>query len=136
MTLLDDPPLGKGKAVPSLNKKGTLQIIIYGPYDLYEEVGSFFENHDIYLQDPLECQRDIPYCNPHRLSRADPSTFLTTSMVAQLFAMTSNLLHDVKTLPELLDILNSLEDLSEATQPRSIKTTLAKFVLSTYPSLI
>ncbi|KAL1624893.1 hypothetical protein SLS54_003617 [Diplodia seriata] len=61
----------KNGAKPSLN------AIIYGPYNLFEDVGKFTQDCDIYLQDPMECVYNVPYVNPHRLSRAErpPMTF-------------------------------------------------------------
>ncbi len=45
-----------------------VSIILYGPRDLAENVGEFFQDLDMYLQDPDGCDWDVIYYNPHRLS--------------------------------------------------------------------
>ncbi|KAK5987284.1 SMARCA3-like protein [Cladobotryum mycophilum] len=75
-----------------LPRKHSLAVIIYGPFELFDDVGDFFEQRDLYLQDPDE----------------------------------SIEMEDVVVRPELLDILDSQEDLAETEQPPSIKTKLAR----------
>jgi len=31
-----------------------LNITLYGPFNLFEEIGSYFEGYEAYLQDPLQ----------------------------------------------------------------------------------
>ncbi|KAK7575420.1 hypothetical protein V3481_017380 [Fusarium oxysporum f. sp. vasinfectum] len=99
-----------------------LDVIIYGPADLFQDVGSFFEEYDLYLQDPVNCKRNVRYCNPHRLP-VDPSavkyTFDLGNPTAQL---TTGI--DIDDRSELFDGLFSQPDLAEAAQPRSIRTSL------------
>lgn len=51
----------------------TLHLIVYGPADMCDNVGDFFQQADVYLQDPKNCDQNVKYCNPHRLSSLDPS---------------------------------------------------------------
>ena len=55
-----------------------LQVILYGPKRLADDVGDFIAKCGYYLQDPLGCARNVPYLNPQRLSSLDgclPMTF-------------------------------------------------------------
>jgi hypothetical protein len=65
------------------SRKGTtkheLLVNVYGRSDLAEDFGSFFEKVGIFLQDPVACQRDVPYMNPHLL--ANNEIVMTSSIV-------------------------------------------------------
>ncbi|KAF4311501.1 SNF2-related protein [Botryosphaeria dothidea] len=54
-----------------------LDAIVYGPYGLFEDVGDFTQECNLYLQDPVGCICNLPYINPHRLSKAEhpPMTY-------------------------------------------------------------
>ncbi|KAL8357956.1 hypothetical protein RB598_002644 [Gaeumannomyces tritici] len=54
-----------------IEQKCTLSLTIYGPADMSRDVGVFFQEADVYLQDPKNCDRNVKYCNPHRLSSLD-----------------------------------------------------------------
>lgn len=57
--------------VKRLHQRGSLpslSAILYGPKWLSEDIGAFCQDSEIYLQDPLGCDRDVLYCNPHRIS--------------------------------------------------------------------
>ncbi|KAF4437905.1 alpha-1,6-mannosyltransferase subunit [Fusarium austroafricanum] len=36
-----------------------LDITVYGPLELFDEIGPWFEDYQVYLQDPRECHRDV-----------------------------------------------------------------------------
>ncbi|KAM0511546.1 hypothetical protein ACHAPE_009799 [Trichoderma viride] len=42
-------------------------MILFGPHSLFEDVGSFFEEYNLYLQDPVGCSQNVLYRNPHKL---------------------------------------------------------------------
>jgi len=109
----------------------TLEITIYGPNELFEELGSWFDDYQIFLQDPRECHRDVPYCNPHRLSLQD---FSSAQLLSELIAQSSNALQleAIPQQPDLLDDLNSHEDLEEASQPSAIKRDLRRLVFLSF----
>ena len=46
-----------------------LNAIIYGSKDLCHEVGAYLTKCGVYLQEPLDCDRDVQYLNPQVLSR-------------------------------------------------------------------
>ncbi|KAL7824115.1 SNF2 family N-terminal domain-containing protein [Trichoderma gracile] len=99
-----------------------LIVTLFGPLSLSEEVGSFFEDHEIYLQDPVSCSRDVLYRNPHKLSDEFGSV-IWTSGVAREHAK-SHILDSKEPRPELIDVLDTQEDLAEAKQPGSIRSTM------------
>lgn len=45
-----------------------INAIIYGPEELCEPVGEYLTKCGIFLQDPLQNDRDVAYRNPHLLS--------------------------------------------------------------------
>ncbi|KAH8690625.1 SNF2 family N-terminal domain-containing protein [Talaromyces proteolyticus] len=102
-----------------------LSFTLYGPMELCEELGTFFQDYEIYLQDPLNCDLNVTYCNPHRLSSTDietcPMTFRLQTDILEAF--------DVRAIPhqsELLDIMDRQEDLPEASQPSIIHAQLER----------
>ncbi|EWG53328.1 hypothetical protein FVEG_11784 [Fusarium verticillioides 7600] len=123
---LDSPsksgPQISGKHIPGYSTQCTLDVIIYGPPDLSQDVGSFFEEYDLYLQDPVNCKRNVRYHNPHRLS-VHPSDVKHTFDLGNPTAPLASTI-DINDHSELLDIIFSHQDLAEAAQPRSIRTPL------------
>ncbi|KAI0183059.1 SNF2 family N-terminal domain-containing protein [Xylaria flabelliformis] len=105
----------------------SLYFILYGPLDLSEEIGAFFQSYDIYLQDPRHCDLEVKYCNPHRLSSTDFTSLPMTSEINRSLNFME--LGTPEILPErseLLAILNTNEELAEAPQPDAIKTSLER----------
>ncbi|KAL9593232.1 MAG: hypothetical protein Q9179_006010 [Wetmoreana sp. 5 TL-2023] len=101
-----------------------LSVIVYGPSSLFEPVGIFATKCNIYLQHPRYCNRNVPYHNPHCLSREDGSIFYTHDLQDQLnkanptaFEAPSN------PIDVLLDSAQQ-EQLSEAFAPDAVRTTL------------
>jgi hypothetical protein len=105
----------------------SLLLIIYGPACLCDDVGSFFQDHDIYLQDPLGRELDVRYYNPHRLSSMDlASCPMTSKLELQEATLGAFNLEEAPRQPDLLSVLDSQEDLREAPQPDAIHTTLER----------
>lgn len=50
-----------------LTKGHALWVNIYGPPELFEEMGTFVSHCKMFLQDPRYCDRNVEYCNPHRM---------------------------------------------------------------------
>lgn len=48
-----------------------INAILYGPEELCEPVGEYLTKCRIFLQDPLQNDRDVVYRNPHILSRTE-----------------------------------------------------------------
>ncbi|KAI1208369.1 SNF2 family N-terminal domain-containing protein [Annulohypoxylon truncatum] len=103
----------------------TLEITIYGPMDLYDEIGSWFQDYEIYLQDPRTCHLDVKYYNPQRLSS---DNLESCPLVSEVINMTSSLipLQHVAEQTDMLDVLSNRADLEETPQPEAIRTTLKR----------
>jgi hypothetical protein len=105
----------------------SLLIIIYGPISLCEELGEFFQEYDIYLQDPRGCDMDVRYCNPHRLSSTDlASCPMTSELSSQGAPLGAFNLEEAPQQLDLFTILDSQRDLPEAPQPDAIQTPLER----------
>ncbi|KAL7917884.1 SNF2 family N-terminal domain-containing protein [Trichoderma austrokoningii] len=122
-------PSGAGKRaasrLPKYTIPCTISIIIYGPFEMLADIGNFFQTCEIYLQDPSDCDRNVRYCNPHRLSSTNLDACSWTS---ELKANQTNVIEikPISPLPELLDIIESTVKLPEAIQPDAIRTTLER----------
>lgn len=102
-----------------------ISITIYGPLEAFTEVGTFFQDENIYLQDPIHTERHVRYLNPHRLSSLYTDTPIWTSDVKD----SQNKLFDLKEVrveSATLDIFESNEDLAETPQPNRILTPLKR----------
>jgi hypothetical protein len=101
----------------------TLEITVYGPVELFETIGQWFQDYDVYLQDPRTCHLDVRYCNPQKLSSDD---FESCPLVSELVSQTSGLVHlqEVVERPDLLDSISSQADLKEAPRPSLIRAEL------------
>ncbi|OCL01572.1 hypothetical protein AOQ84DRAFT_401724 [Glonium stellatum] len=101
----------------------SLSIIIYGSEDLFEDVGRFFQDWGLFLRDPRNCDRNVRYRNPHRLSarysEECPMTLDTND------SLHTDQVDDLRSPEGLLEILNTEEELIEANQPHrsEIKST-------------
>lgn len=60
-------------------KEYELLVNVFGNEVLAEEFGVFFEKLVIYLQDPVACNRNVPYRNPHLLAQ-DDKVVMTSSL--------------------------------------------------------
>lgn len=59
-----------------------MNVIIYGPIELCEPVGGYLSKCGTFLQDPLQCERDVVYVNPHILAEST-ETVMTSSLIAE-----------------------------------------------------
>jgi len=125
-TLDAEPTVQKPNRVASqLFRPCTLDITIYGPEDLFEDIGAWFQEYDLYLQDPCRVHLDTKYCNPHKLSVDDIDSCPTVSDAVRQSSR-SLLLHDVPDRPDLLDLLSNGSELEETQQPVVIRAALKK----------
>lgn len=116
----------KKRIAPVQNQQDlSLSIILYGPADMAEAVGSWLDKCHIYLQMPENCDRNVPYSNPHCLSFSDEDKAMTFELVSRRLCV------DSAETCDSTDILAELEidePLAEAPQPFFIATTLHKYV--------
>ena len=110
------PARRRGKYVPSCS----LNIIIYGPADLEDGIGQFLAQHQMYLQDPIGCERRVPYKNPHILPLEDEDVVMTDSVDNPLGNLGVELL---EIGPDLLAELVKDEEVLSETEPPSVVTT-------------
>jgi SWI/SNF-related matrix-associated actin-dependent regulator of chromatin subfamily A3 len=99
-----------------------LNIIIFGRESLGEKVGEYLSKHKMYLQDPLGCERRVPYRNPHVIQPISCEIVMTDSFD---LAHGSLEIERLEAGPDLLAQL--MEDdipLSETEPPDIVKTTL------------
>ena len=124
---LDNEPAVRKSSRSSVKLPCVLDITIYGPLELFEEIGSWFQEYEVYLQDPRVCHLDVDvrYSNPQRLSSDDLDS---CPLVSEVVSQASRLVHlqDVTERPDLLDILSSYVELEEAPQPTVIRAILKR----------
>jgi hypothetical protein len=122
---LDGEPAARKSYRSSVQSPCVLEITLYGPLELFEEIGSWFQEYEVYLQDPRECHLDVRYCNPQRLSSDDLDS---CPFVSESISQASKLVHlqGIAERPDLLDILSNHVDLKETEQPAVIRTALKR----------
>ncbi|KAL7792443.1 SNF2 family N-terminal domain-containing protein [Trichoderma ceciliae] len=112
----------KRQIAAAIQNSCTLSMILYGPMDMLEEVGSFLQYHGLYLQDPKGCEINVFYCNPHSLPLPKGQTYIHTFDLEETEA--SVLLEELPEQHDLLEALSTNESLEETCQPLGIKTKL------------
>lgn len=109
-----------------VQQPGSLSIAVFGPFELFEEIGTWFQEYSVYLQDPVNVERqDMKYCNPHRLSADD---FESCLLVSDMMSSDSGRakLEEIADRPGFLDILSTRAVLAESPQPTAVRTDLKK----------
>ncbi|KAK6335580.1 alpha-1,6-mannosyltransferase, variant 2 [Orbilia brochopaga] len=106
----------------------SISIILYGPADLLDEIGEFFQSYETYLQDPQGCALNVKYCNPHRLSCTDLASCPMTFELGQQGVLPGSFTwEEVPQQPDFLATIFNFEgDLAEAAQPSIIQTPLER----------
>jgi len=104
----------------------TLEITVYGPYELFDEIGEWFQEYNMYLQDPRICHVDVRYCNPHKFASNDLSS---SPFLSQVVAQASATIQFQELIerPDILDIISGQEDLTEAKSPFLVRTALHRY---------
>ncbi|KAK2007911.1 hypothetical protein LZ32DRAFT_641022 [Colletotrichum eremochloae] len=118
---------------PTMMTKCSLEIILYGQSNHSDDISLFIDQCNetfkdqpkLYLQDPVGCDRNVRYCNPQRLPPLDPTTYQYTQELEQKRQSFVEM-EDLEPPPELLELLDSQEDLPEAPQPPTIATPLKR----------
>jgi hypothetical protein len=105
----------------------TLSLIVYGPPERCDEVGAFFQDSELYLQDPKGCNLNTKYCNPHRLSSLKleecPMTF---SLELPSIHLDEAIFQKISSDSDILDIFNAQQNLPESPQPDAIQSQLKR----------
>lgn len=98
-----------------------LNTIIYGPLAIEERLGEYLTKHKMYLQDPLSCDRCVPYRNPHIIMESDE--VMTTDQFDSVPRVSE--IERIDSGPDLLAQLMVDEvPLPETDGPGSVRTAL------------
>jgi SWI/SNF-related matrix-associated actin-dependent regulator of chromatin subfamily A3 len=104
----------------------TLDITVYGPVELFDEIGQWFQDYEVYLQDPDKCLLDSRYCNPQRMSSDDLGACpLVSEVVSRSLVLAPT---EIPEPTDFLDILSSHVELEETPQPSIIRANLKRSV--------
>jgi len=116
----------KGKRCGRGSQSWFLNIILYGPTALEEIMGEFFSRHQMYLQDPLGCERRVLYRNPHILKPEIEDEIMTDVFDASY----GNLgVERLEIRPDLLaQLMENGVPLPETDAPVMVTTELFPFV--------
>jgi hypothetical protein len=118
----DRMPSKKGRSAAP--QPCSLELSVYGPKDLFDDIGSWFQDYEIYLQDPRICHLEAKYHNPQRLSSDDISA---SPLVSEVVIRTLVLMpKEVPECHDFLELLSSYVDLEETPQPSAIRATLKR----------
>lgn len=106
------------------NSRDVFQIhaIIYGPVAVYEAVGKYVAGFKFSLQDPIFCDRNVQYHNPHRLRREGQQVLYTHSL-GVLQTSHSVLEAEVRSC-NLFALLEDQRNYTEADPPGAVTTPL------------
>ncbi|KAF2235058.1 hypothetical protein EV356DRAFT_445723 [Viridothelium virens] len=100
---------------------GLLEVILYGPKGRADDVGDFVAKCGHYLQEPLGCDRNVPYCNPHCLSSLDGSLPMTFHLREEQPPVLQKLIRQTK---DVLAHFETSEALKETDTPSTLRTQL------------
>ncbi|KAM3087188.1 hypothetical protein ACMFMG_001292 [Clarireedia jacksonii] len=100
-------------------------VILYGLNYISEDVGSWLSKYGLFLQDPVHCDRNVLYHNPHILYEDNHEPVMTFSFS---FHAPSAHMEVLKVAPNLFELLNQERILPEAQQPSLVTTLLHKSV--------
>ena len=101
--------------------QGRLCTIIYGPFRIFDAVGDYVSQCRLYLQDPLYCNRDVPYRNPHLLSGLDEGPPMASSFCRPRVPLE---VEEMDSRPDLFALLRNEDPLPETDAPAALSTTL------------
>lgn len=104
------------------NKRPSVHAIVYRPVQYSEVLGSALDKSRIYLQDPLDCQWNVQYCNPHRL--ADPRDRIRMTCE---YSVVEDDDCDIYAQEDILAELESREQLKETDTPPALRTALFRY---------
>ena len=99
-----------------------LSCNVHGPPGRFDAMGTFASKCKLYWQDPYNCDRDVPYQNPHRISFDDEPTAFTQHLETSQIGSV-----EIEVVRRPLDLLTDLGTechLVESNQPSSMRTKL------------
>lgn len=105
----------------------SVSVIVYGADSVFDDIGTFCQQADLYLQDPVGADRNVQYRNPHRLSSAKDEICMTFD----LHKTKSNLIITQVHISDFLDAFVSSQSLQELETPLNMRTQLMPYVTTT-----
>jgi SWI/SNF-related matrix-associated actin-dependent regulator of chromatin subfamily A3 len=105
-----------------------LSVILYGSRDCFAIVGDFMTRCGRYLEDPVGCDRNVPYMNPHCLF----SLYETPTMTLDLPPAPSHHVENIKqTYSDILAGFETTDPLYKTPTPKCLRTILKAYVSGT-----
>jgi SWI/SNF-related matrix-associated actin-dependent regulator of chromatin subfamily A3 len=92
---------------------------LYGPMEIFDDVGEFLQDNDQYLQDPKGCDRNVQYRNPQMMAGLDDIPQWTFN-----FNSPPDNCEMLQEATGLMDRLQTDEILAESETPPALKTSL------------
>jgi hypothetical protein len=86
-------------------------MIVYGPMNALESVGTFFQECELYLQDPIGCDRNVFYRNPHRFDCASNHSRMTFDLCPTRYVISGTQCVALVTYGWILSMLSALRHL-------------------------
>jgi hypothetical protein len=99
-----------------------LFAIIYGPVTAYEAVGKYIESFELNLQDPILCDRNVEYHNPHRLRREGQQVLYTYSI--SVLQTRATVIEAEARSGDLFALLEDQRIYAETDPPEAVSTNL------------
>lgn len=123
---LSTSPLAPDLA-PKVSRGAThfLRITIYGPKKMFSKLGEFVNKCGCYLEDPVDCDRNVPYMNPQLLSSIYenlPMTFDLPRLQPQ------NIGNFVRAPVDVLAGFETTISIDQSTDPTALSTSLKPYV--------
>jgi hypothetical protein len=109
-----------GKKCGSRTSQSLINVIIYGPAELCEPVGEYLTKCSIFLQDPVQSDRDVFYKNPHILSRAEKPILISELSIATADVQ----VQEFDTSQDIFSQLSNDDHLTLTEAPSDIRTEL------------
>ena len=106
----------------------SLCVNIYGPPSLYEDVGSFMSKCKIFLQDPVNCDQNLEYRNPHRMPFPDGQVVFTQSMHNLYLTAPEEAIEEIAAPTDFLRDIELQEELEASETPDALLTELFPYV--------
>jgi SWI/SNF-related matrix-associated actin-dependent regulator of chromatin subfamily A3 len=110
----------------------SFSVILYGPKLIAEDVGRFCQDCEIYLQEPRNCDRDVPYCNPHCLSSVDGEHRMTSELHRHSLDTVVTEVHQT----DILQALLTPRWVGELSTPSTLRTNLFPYAASSLYTLL
>ena len=102
----------------------SLNVLIYGAVALADIIGQHLSKYQLYLQDPVDCERNVLYRNPHMISKGTgivmTDSFRTPATTIEVERLSVG--------PDLLaQLMAEQTSLPEMEPPPSVTTTLFRY---------